>query len=142
MISGKRRTYSELIQFPTFAERFEYLKLSGKIGSKTFGYDRFLNQDFYHKSLEWKQIRNYIIARDLGCDLAIEGRPLDRYITIHHMNPLGVEDFVDHTDFLLNPEYLICTSDWTHRAIHYGSIDSTIKDLVEREPNDTCPWKK
>lgn len=142
MISGKLRTYAELIKLPTFDDRFEYLQLGGKVGFHTFGYDRYLNQDFYQKSDEWKAVRNFVIARDLGCDLAMPDRPLEKYINVHHMNPLAVEDFLEHSDFLLNPDFLICTSDRTHKGIHYGTLDSVMRDPIERSPYDTCPWRK
>ena len=139
-MATKVRTYHELIQLPTFEERFEYLRLSGKVGFDTFGFDRYLNQDFY-KSTEWKNVRRIVIVRDQGRDLAIEGRELEYGLQIHHMNPIGPEDILEHSDFLLNPDYLICASDKTHKAIHYGNADSIIRDPVERRPGDTCPWR-
>lgn len=136
------RTYSELIKMNTFEERFNYLKLNGQLGAETFGFDRYMNQMFYH-STEWRQIRNHVITRDNGHDLAL---PDDKYqildrIYIHHMNPISPEDIKRSTDLLLNPEYLICVCKRTHDAIHYGS-DSPEYQLVERSPNDQCPWKK
>lgn len=136
------RTYSELILLPTFKERFEYLKLNGEVGVDTFGFDRYMNQRFY-QSREWKSVRDEVIIRDLGCDLGIDGfyingeRPI-----IHHMNPITVNDISTISDFLMNPEYLITTTHRTHNAIHYGD-DSVVKskELVERKPNDTCPWR-
>lgn len=135
------RTYSELMAFSTYEERFRYLKLDGEVGKDTFGFDRWLNQVFY-KSPEWKSVRNHIILRDMGCDLAIPDREIYGRILIHHMNPITKEDVLNRTDLLLNPEYLICTSKLTHDAIHYGDEDLLIKDPVVRRPNDTCPWKK
>ena len=115
------RTYSELRKLKTFEERFDYLKLDGKVGEESFGFDRWLNQTFY-TSKEWRSMRDHIITRDLGCDLGIEDREIiDEMILIHHMNPISKDDIVNKTDFLLNPEYLITTIDNTHRAIHYGS---------------------
>lgn len=134
------RKYSELIKLKTFEERFEYLSLKGEVGTSTFGFDRYLNQKFYRSS-EWKQIRNLIIVRDSGCDLGIPGRELPNNIIIHHMNPLQVKDVVNSTEFLLNPEYLICTSNITHQAIHYGDKSLLITEPKPRTPNDTCPWK-
>lgn len=134
------RTYHEMIRLPTFEERFEYLKLSGSVGAETFGFDRYLNQDFY-RSEEWKRVRRAVIARDSGCDLAVRGREMDSGIHVHHMNPIGPEDILEHSDRLLNPEYLVCVSDVTHKAIHYGNSDSIVRDPVERRPGDTCPWK-
>ncbi len=139
--SCKIRTYKELIQIPTFEERFEYLRLSGQVGYDTFGFDRYLNQDFY-RSAEWKRVRREVIARDLGRDLGIEGRELNEGLQIHHMNPIRKEDILDATEFLLNPDYLICVSDKTHRAIHYGNREGLVRDIVPRSPNDTCPWKQ
>ena len=136
----KIKNYSELSLLPTFEERFEYLKLGGVVGADTFGFDRVFNQKFY-QSYEWKTVRNEIIVRDLGCDLGIEDRQIFGRILIHHMNPISLKDISDATKFLLNPEYLICVSHDTHNAIHYGDIGLVKKDLVERKPNDTCPWK-
>ena len=136
----KIKNYSELSLLPTFEERFEYLKLEGAVGADTFGFDRIFNQKFY-QSYEWKTVRNEIIVRDLGCDLGIEDRQIFGRILIHHMNPISLKDISDATKFLLNPEYLICVSHDTHNAIHYGDIRLVKKDLVERKPNDTCPWK-
>lgn len=134
------RTYSELITIPTFEERYKYLKIGGKVGEETFGFERYLNQEFY-KSVEWKSIRRQIIVRDLGCDLGIEGREIHGKIIVHHMNPITIDDIVSASDFLLNPEYLICTLKSTHDAIHYGDESLLIKAPVERMKNDTCPWK-
>lgn len=135
------RTYSELITLPTFEERYRYLRLAGRVGEETFGFDRYLNQVFY-KSEEWLSIRDHIIARDNGCDLGIEGREIRSRIFIHHMNPITVDDILQRSDFLLNPEYLICTVKNTHDAIHYGDEDLLIKDPIERTKNDTCPWRR
>lgn len=137
------RTYTELLKFPTFEERYEYLRIGGKVGEDTFGYDRWINQDFY-TSYEWRKFRRKIIARDLGCDLASRDRPFlnGEVITIHHMNPIDVDDIVHHSDFLMNPEYVIATSDNTHRAIHYG--DRSLLKVFEptiRRANDQCPWR-
>lgn len=134
------RTYSELIELPTYEERYRYLKLDGSVGAETFGFDRYLNQVFY-RSPEWKSIRDEIIIRDCACDLGIPGREIYGRILIHHMNPISKEDVLRRSDLLLNPEYLICTSKLTHDAIHYGDENLLIKDPVIRRPNDTCPWK-
>lgn len=135
------RTYSELIQLQTFEERYEYLKLGGVVGEETFGFDRYLNQLFY-KTPEWRARRNEIIIRDCGCDLGIPGREiLGSKILIHHMNPITKEDILNRSDFLLNPEYLICTVKNTHDAIHYGDSELLYKDPVVRFKNDTCPWR-
>lgn len=135
------RTYSELIKLPTFKERFEYLKLGGTIGEETFGFDRYLNQMFY-KSREWKKLRNDIIVRDNGCDLAMPDREIiDQTILIHHMNPITKEDILNMTEFVLNPEYLICTILNTHNAIHYGNSDLLYQEPIVRYKNDMCPWR-
>lgn len=135
------RTYSELIKLPTFEQRFEYLNLSGAVGQETFGFDRYLNQNFY-RSTEWKRIRDQVIVRDNGCDLGIEDRTICGKILIHHMNPINDKDILNMTDILLNPEYLICVSHMTHNAIHYGDENLLIKNPIVRFKNDTCPWKQ
>lgn len=135
------RTYRELIRLQTFDERFFYLKLNGTVGSDTFGFDRIFNQRFYH-SMEWKNIRNYVIIRDNGCDLGIPERNIYERILIHHMNPIRIDDIKNSTEYLLDPEYLICTSYETHNAIHYGNADILRNhSITERSKNDTCPWK-
>lgn len=136
------RTYSELMQLQTFEERFEYLRLDGAVGEETFGFDRYLNQRFYQNDPEWKKVRRFVIMRDLGCDLGIEGREIHGRIIVHHMNPITIEDLINRTEFLLNPEYLICTLDSTHNAIHYGDENLLMKGPVQRTKNDTCPWRK
>lgn len=135
------RTYTELIKIPTFIARYEYLRLGGKVGQETFGFDRYLNQQFYHSD-EWRSLRDYIITRDLGCDLGLEGFTIYGRIYIHHMNPITVKDIRDYTDYLIDPEFLICTTHNTHNAIHYGDSSLLIAEPVERTPFDTCPWKK
>lgn len=134
------RTYRELVRIPTFEERFEYLKLCGAVGQDTFGFDRYLNQKFY-RSREWKQLRTAIIVRDNGCDLGIEDREIIGKIIIHHMNPISMEDIMDGTDLLLDPNYMICSSHLTHNAIHYGDASLLPKGPIERRPYDTCPWR-
>lgn len=135
------RTYSELITLPTFEERFRYLQLGGKVGEDTFGHDRYLNQMFY-TSDEWRRIRRDIIVRDNGCDLGIQDREIHGLIIIHHMNPITIEDIINRSEFLLNPEYLISTVKNTHDAIHFSDERILITDPIERRPNDTCPWKR
>lgn len=135
------RTYSELSKLKTFKERFNYLKLNGKVGEDTFGFDRYLNQLFY-KSDEWQKIRDDVIIRDNGCDLGINGRDIRGTIIIHHMNPISIDDIKLRSDYLLNPEYLITTVLSTHNAIHYGSSDLLELEITSRRKNDTCPWKK
>lgn len=140
-MSMKIRTYSELITIPTFEERFEYLRLDGRVGEETFGFDRYLNQVFY-KSKEWLRVRDYVITRDNGCDLGIEGHEIYGKVLVHHMNPISKEDILRRSDWLLNPEYLISTIKNTHDAIHYGDASLLITAPIERKPNDTCPWRR
>ncbi len=135
------RTYSELIQIPTFEERFQYLQLNGLVGKETFGFDRYLNQVFY-RSAAWKRVRDQVIIRDNGCDLGIEDRAILGKVLIHHMNPINEEDILNATSILLNPEYLICVSHNTHNAIHYGDENLLIKAPIIRTKNDMCPWKR
>lgn len=135
------RTYSELITLPTFEERYNYLKLDGVVGEDTFGFDRVFNQRFY-KSTEWLRVRDSVIIRDNGCDLGVEGHEIYGKIIIHHMNPISLDDIRDATEFLLNPDFLICTTMNTHNAIHYGDEDLLLTAPIERTKNDTCPWRR
>lgn len=137
----KIRTYSELITFKTFEERYEYLRLGGKIGEDTFGFDRYLNQRFY-TSKEWQRIRDQVILRDNGCDLGMPDREIYSRIIVHHMNPIRKEDILDRSKFLLDPEFMICTFKNTHDAIHYGDRSILFEEPIERTPNDTCPWRR
>lgn len=134
------KCYSELITLPTFKERFKYLQLNGQVGKSTFGFDRYLNQNFY-RSKEWKSVRNRVILRDNGCDLGVEGYEIHGQILIHHMNPITTADIESMSEYLMNPEYLISTVHNTHNAIHYGDENLLITTPIERKPNDTCPWK-
>lgn len=136
------RTYTELIRIDDFLDRFEYLRLQGVVGEMTFGWERWLNQELYH-SRRWRRVRDEVIIRDMGCDLAWEEFQIpdgDR-IYIHHMNPLTPEDIENDSDDIYNPEFLICTSFNTHNAIHYGDQSLLPKLPIERRPWDTCPWK-
>ena len=135
------RCYSELIQLPTFKERYEYLRLGGIVGQDTFGFDRYLNQKFY-RSPEWKQIRRDVIIRDEGRDLAMEGYELQGNIFVHHMNPISPENLLNVDDWILNPEFLVCVSKRTHDAIHFGDVSLLPSLPKERTPNDMCPWKQ
>lgn len=135
------RTYSELSKLATFEERYQYLRLDGTVGEETFGFDRYLNQVFY-RSQQWKSIRDFVIIRDNGCDLGVEGYEIHGRLIIHHMNPITVKDIENESEFLLNPEFLICTVHNTHNAIHYGDENLLIQLPVERTKNDTCPWKQ
>ena len=134
------KSYSELITIPTFVERYEYLKLGGKVGEETFGFDRYLNQTLYRSS-EWKRFRRDIILRDNGCDLACEDREIYGKIIIHHINPITLEDIHKRNPMIFDPDNVIATSLDTHNAIHYGD-DSLLFEIVDRQPNDTCPWRQ
>lgn len=135
----KIRTYSELVRLSTFEERFAYLSLKGYVGESTFGFDRYLNQKFY-TSRQWKQIRDFVIVRDEGCDLGIEGRDIFDGIRVHHMNPITIDDLENGTDILLDPDFLISTSLNTHNAIHFGTEKNLIRMPIERRKGDTMLW--
>ena len=135
------RRYSELRQLTTFEERYNYLRLSGRVGQDTFGFDRIFNQMFY-RSKEWKRVRDIVIARDDGRDLGVEGYELHGRVIIHHMNPINLDDIYNNTEILMNPEYLITTCHSTHNAIHYGTEKLLSRSPVERKRNDTCPWRQ
>lgn len=134
------RSFSELSKLKTFEERYQYLRLDGVIGEDTFGFDRYLNQIFY-RSKRWKRVRDKVIVRDNGCDLGIEGHEIYGKVLIHHMNPITIRDIENESDFLLNPEYLICVTHNTHNAIHYGDEGLLMKGPIERTKNDMCPWR-
>lgn len=135
------RTYKELITLPTFIERYNYLKIGGRIGEETFGFDRYINQMFY-RSAEWKHARNFVIARDFGRDLAMEGYELPSGIIVHHMNPITPEDLKNDASIALDPNFLITVSSRTHQAVHFGDQSMLPKEPVVRRPNDTCPWRR
>ena len=135
------RNYEELSHISDFNERFEYLKLDGVIGDSTFGFDRYINQRFY-RSKEWMSVRDFVIVRDEGMDMGTPDHPINGRILVHHMNPISIKDISDATEFLLNPEYLICVSHNTHNAIHYGDSSLLPGGIFERRPNDTWPWRR
>lgn len=135
------KTYSELITLPTFIERFRYLKIGGRVGVETFGYDRYLNQTLYRSS-EWKRFRRDIILRDNGLDLACEGYDIAGPIIIHHIDPITVEDVLRRDPKIFDPEKVISTWLRTHNAIHYGDESLLCIGPIERTPNDTCPWRR
>lgn len=142
MISNSTiRTYSELITLPTFEERYEYLRLNGRIGEETFGYDRYLNQLLY-TSNRWRRIRNKVIVRDDGCDLGIDDRRIGGIIIVHHMNPITIEDVLEERPEVFDPEFLISVADPTHKAIHYGDASLLMQTPIERSKYDTCPWRR
>lgn len=135
----KIRTYQELIQHTTFEERYRYLRLVGQVGVATFGYDRFINQQFY-RSHEWKVVRDHVIARDLGRDLGIEGYDIHGRILVHHMNPITHDDLDKGSKTVLHPNYLITTTHNTHNAIHFGDESLLLLPPVERRLGDTKLW--
>lgn len=137
-------TYTELCKLKTFEERYEYLRLKGKVGEETFGHDRYINQILYSSKFWKDEIRPAIIARDGGYDLGVIGMEIEGLVTVHHMNPITLEDVLNHNPKVYDPENLITTSDRVHRGIHY-SVDCNvilIKPYEDRKPNDTCPWKR
>lgn len=135
----KIRTYSELVRYETFEERFDYLKLNGHVGQATFGFDRYLNQQFY-SSQQWKRIRREVIIRDQGCDLGISGYDIHSGLLVHHLNPMVSNNILDADEWILDPEYLITTSQRTHNAIHYGDKSLLPKPLTQRQSGDTKLW--
>lgn len=134
------RRYSELIRLKTFKERFEYLRIGGLVGESVFSFERYLNQALY-TSQKWRLLRNKILVRDNGLDLGVPGHEIFGKIIVHHMNPLTREQFHEPDESMFDPEFLICVSEMTHRAIHYGDINLLNRGPAERRPNDTCPWK-
>jgi len=142
-LTMKNRTYTELIRLSSWEDRFNYVKLHGTVAGETFGANRYLNQRFY-QSREWRALKNKIILRDNGCDLGFPGYEIQGKIIVHHLEPVTVDDLTmnDLPNFLLDPGNLICVSYETHNAIHYGSNDYIkSRELVERKPYDTCPWR-
>lgn len=135
------KTYSELIQLPTYIDRYRYLKLGGRVGEDTFGFDRYLNQVLY-RSNEWKRFRREIIVRDEGRDLACVGYEITGKILVHHIDPITIDDVNNRASKIFDPENVICVSHNTHNAIHYGDENLLITEPVIRKPNDTCPWKR
>ena len=136
----KIRCYHDFRNIKSFIDRYEYLRIGGSIGESTFGFDRYLNQEFY-MSREWRDARRMVILRDRGCDLGVDGYELDKGIIVHHMNPITIDDIVNRNDEIFDPEYLVCVSDRTHRAIHYGDRSQLLSNPAERHPGDTCLWR-
>lgn len=133
------KSYSQLLRLPTFKERFNYLKLDGLVGTKTFGYDRYLNQALY-MSKEWRDFRRDIIVRDGGCDLGVEGFDVKNRLIVHHINPITLEQIEDRDPMIFDPNNVICVSHMTHEAIHYGDESLLPKDPVIRFSGDTKLW--
>ena len=134
-----KKTYSNLNRIETFEDKFEYLKLGGSVGHSTFGFDRYINQTFY-QSFQWKSVRDYVIIRDKGCDLGVEGYEIHSKLLVHHMTPLTMEDITSGNEWITDPEYLITTTHNTHNAIHYGDKRLLITPLQPRMPGDTKLW--
>lgn len=135
----KIRTYLELRRLETFEERYDYLKLRGTLGERTFGFDRWINQRFY-KSHEWKSVRNHVIVRDNGCDLGVDGYEIHSGLLVHHMNPVSPEDLKHGEEWIIDPNFLITTSLQTHNAIHYGDESLLPRGPIERRSGDTTLW--
>lgn len=134
------KSYTELSQLHSMRERFDYLKLREEVGFDTFGSHRFLNQNFY-RSKEWRDIRNKVIIRDNSCDLGISDYEIRDRVTIHHINPITIEDVMNNNlDKLLNMDNLITASYNTHKAIHFGTESMLPSDPIVRVPGDTCLW--
>ena len=133
------RTYRDLRRLETFEERYKYLALHGEVGRSTFGFDRYINQQFY-TSREWRHLRHFVIDRDMGCDLGIEGYEIHSHLVIHHMNPVTVDEILHHDDEILDSEFLITTSLKTHNAIHYGDERLLPRPFTPRQQGDTKLW--
>lgn len=134
------KSYRNLILLPTILDRFEYLRIKANVGDPTFGFDRFVNQDFY-QSREWRQVRMKVIARDEGCDLGVPEYPIGGKVIIHHINPITAEDIENASDLLFDMDNLICVSESTHNAIHFGDETLLPAEPIIRMPGDTCPWR-
>jgi hypothetical protein len=134
------RTYAELITIPTFEERYEYLKLDGVVGKSTFGFNRYINQQFY-LSPEWKETRRSIILRDNGCDLGCEDFEIHGSFLIHHLKEITEKDIIERRPICFDPNNLITTKFKTHNAIHYGDKSLLVVAPIARTKNDTCPWR-
>lgn len=134
----KIRSYNELMKLKTFVERYEYLRLNDIVGHSAFGFNRYINQNLYHSN-RWRRIRDEIIVRDNGCDLAVPGYEITDKIVIHHMNPISLREIEEGDEIVFNLDVLICTSYRTHLAIHYGD-KSLPKPLVVRHSGDTKLW--
>lgn len=134
------KSYRNLILLPTILDRFEYLRIKANVGDPTFGFDRFINQDFY-QSREWRQVRMKVIARDEGCDLGVPEYPIGGKVIIHHINPITAEDIENASDLLFDMDNLICVSESTHNAIHFGDETLLPAEPIIRMPGDTCPWR-
>lgn len=137
----KNKSYQDLILLNTFEERFKYLEIGGQIGIDSFGFNRYLNQNFYHCA-EWLSVRDKVIIRDQALDLGTDGYPIRGRIVIHHINPITIEDVIERNPDIFNMDFLISTSHQTHNALHYGNDEYLDRfKVIERKPNDTIPWR-
>ena len=135
----RTRRYSELVRLETFEDRYDYLKIGGTVGHSTFGFDRYVNQQFY-TSNQWKSVRQHVILRDNGCDLGVPGYEIHGKLLVHHINPIIADDILHAEEWILDPDFLITTTHDTHNAIHYGDRDLLKKPYVERKQGDTRLW--
>lgn len=126
------KTYSELITLDSFNERLEYLKLA----DNEYDSPRNESQTLF-KSATWLMVRAEIINRDLGFDLGVFGHYVYDRIIVHHINPITINDILNETKALFDPENLITTSMDTHNRIHYSRKE---EPYVERKPGDTILW--
>lgn len=133
------KTYSELITLPTFEERFNYLLIGGEVAADTFGYNRYLNQDFYH-SPEWRRFRRDMIIRDQGCEMALPPNEIHSRIILHHLEPIEANDILELTSKLMDPDNVVCVSHRLHNAIHYGDLSVLEPIFHIRQPGDTKLW--
>ena len=135
------KSWDELSKLKTFDERVDYLRTYSTVGEATFGYDRWLNQKFY-RGKEYRALRDYIVDKQNGWDLGVEGYPLPEVFILHHMNPITLDDIINGSEFAWDPKYLVCVSPWTHNAIHYKKEKGRMPLIAERSPNDTTLWRK
>jgi len=134
------RSFTELQRLKSFDARYDYLRLRGAVGETTFGFDRYLNQIMY-SSGRWRNVRDEVIIRDNGCDLGDPDYLIHSRIVIHHMNPVSMRDIQLGVDYIFDSEYLICTSNNTHLAIHYGDESLLPKKFIARVSGDTRLWR-
>lgn len=138
------KSYNELVKLPTFQERFEYLRIGGRVGQSTFGGKRELNQLLY-RSEKWKKLRRFILQRDeidgYTCDLVFPDRPIFSRVCVHHINPITIADVIHERSLVFDPDNLVSVAFQTHEAVHYGDYNLIQQDYQARKPNDTCPWR-
>lgn len=135
------KSYTEMLQYSTLLDRYNYLKLNGSVGKETFGFSRYLNQILYTSS-EWKKLRDKVIIRDNGCIFGLDGYNIDSRLIVHHINPITLEQIEERDQLVFSMENLVCVSHRVHEAIHYGDLNLLPRDPIERKPFDTCPWRE